>query len=101
MDKTLSTIGLCRRAGKLVYGYDAVAAEVKERPSAVGGVIIVADLSEKTKKEVRFVCEKSGTKVTEIAGTLDDIKNTIGKRTGVIAVLDAGLYDSIVNSNTH
>ena len=103
MDKTLTTIGLCRRAGKLIYGFDAVVGEMKAKPDGMGGVLITSDLSEKTKKEVRFECEKHGIKLTEIAGTLDDIKNIIGKRTGVLAVLDEGLYRSIVlsESNTH
>jgi ribosomal protein L7Ae-like RNA K-turn-binding protein len=101
MDKTLSTIGLCWRAGKLIYGFDAVAAQIKAKPDSVGGVLTASDLSEKTKKEVRFECDKYGIEVTVIAGTLDDIKNIIGKRTGVLAILDEGLYRTIVLSETN
>ncbi len=101
MDKTLSTIGLCRRAGKLIYGFDAVVGEMKAKADDIGGVLLASDLSGKTKKEVRFECEKYGVNVTEIAGTLDDIKGIIGKRTGVLAVLDEGLYRSIVLSETN
>ena len=103
MDNTLATLGLCRRAGKLVYGFDAVIDSirppdgVKGKPKP-GGVLIVSDLSEKTKKEVRFQCAKENVPVTELPHTLDDIKQVIGKRTGVLAVLDGGLYDSAVRS---
>jgi len=100
VNKTLSTIGLCRRAGKLIYGFDAVAAELVKPGAAVGGVLLAADLSEKSKKEVRFLCSKKNVAVTELAETLDDIKNAIGKRTGILAVLDKGLYDSVINK-TH
>mgnify|MGYP002625075898 CR=1 FL=1 len=98
MNNVLSTLGLCRRAGKLIYGFDAVAGELEKPDTAVCGVILASDLSEKSKKEVRFICAKKDTEVTEITETLDDIKNVIGKRTGIIAVLDAGLYKSIIKN---
>lgn len=99
MNNTLSTLGLCRRAGKLIYGFDAVAAELEKPAAAVCGVLLASDLSEKSKKEVRFICAKKGTAVTELTATLDDIKSVIGKRTGIIAVLDNGLYNSVINNN--
>lgn len=99
MNNTLSTLGLCRRAGKLIYGFDAVEAELKKENTAVCGVLTASDLSEKSKKEVRFVCAKKDTEVTELAETMDEIKTVTGKRTGIIAVLDSGLYRSVINKS--
>lgn len=99
MNNTLSTLGLCRCAGKLIYGFDAVAAELEKPGTAVCGVLLASDLSEKSKKEVRFICAKKDMAVTELTATLDDIKSVIGKRTGIIAVLDNGLYNSLTNNN--
>ncbi len=101
MNNRLATLGLCRRAGKLVLGFDAVIAEIKAPKKKVSGVLLAADLSEKTKKEVRYECEKAGTAVEEIPETLDDIKQITGKRAGVIAVLDDGLYGSAIKTITH
>ncbi|MBR5091756.1 MAG: ribosomal L7Ae/L30e/S12e/Gadd45 family protein [Ruminiclostridium sp.] len=98
MNNRLSTLGLCRRAGKLIYGFDAVIAEVKAPGSKVSGVLIAADLSEKTKKEVRYECGRADKPVTEIPETLDELKDVTGKRTGVIAVLDDGLYGSLIKT---
>ena len=39
--------------------------------------------------------------IETIYKTLDELKEITGKRTGVIAVLDAGLYGSVVKSITH
>ena len=80
-------------------GFDAVAEEVGK--GKVSGVLLTSDLSEKTKKEARFVCGKAGVPVNEIPETLDDIKDITGKRTGVIAVLDEGLYGSLIKSTNH
>ena len=52
MKNSLGTIGLCRRAGKLVFGFDAVKDEIIKPGGKVKGVILADDLSEKTKKEV-------------------------------------------------
>ncbi len=97
MNNRLGTIGLCIRAGKLVTGFDAVVAEIKSPKRKVSGVLLASDLSEKTKKEVRFECAKADVPVTEIPETLDELRQITGKRTGVMAVLDDGLYGSVTN----
>ena len=97
MNNRLGTIGLCRRAGKLITGFDAVTAEVRAPGTKAAGVLLASDLSEKTKKEIRFECGKKGVPVNEIPETLDDLKQVTGKRTGVLAVLDDGLYGSVIN----
>ena len=48
MNNILGTLGLCRRAGKLVFGFDAVADEVKNPKSKVYGVVLASDISEKS-----------------------------------------------------
>ena len=101
MNNRLTTIGLCRRAGKLITGFDAVVGEIKAQGRKVSGVLLAADLSDKTKKEVRFVCDKAQVAVTEIPETLDEIKEITGKRAGVMAVLDDGLYGSLIKSINH
>lgn len=98
MNNILGTVGLCRKAGKIVFGFDAVAAAVKDPNVKVGGILLAADLSEKSKKEVRFICEKFSVDVTETEITLDEFGSVLGKRTGIIAVTDAGFYGSITKS---
>lgn len=95
MNNILGTLGLCRRAGKLVSGFDAVADEVKNPKSKVYGVILASDISEKTEKEVRFICGKFKVPVETVNATLDEIGGVMGKRTGVIAILDKGLFKSV------
>lgn len=98
MNNFFGTIGLCRRAGKLLYGFDSVADEIKKPASKVAGVIIAEDLSEKSKKEVRFICEKYSVPVCEPKAAMAEIKQIMGKQTGILAVLDEGLFKSITKS---
>ena len=91
----LSTLGLYRKSGKVILGFDPVCDELKNPKSKIAGVVIAKDVSEKTQKEMRFFCDKYETMLFVCENTMDEIKNVIGKRTGVLAVLDEGLYKSL------
>lgn len=94
-DKFLSTLGLCRKAGLMIFGFDAVCEEIKKPGNKVAGVVTASDLSEKTLKEVKFICDKYGVTVYTCAAGMDQIKSVLGKRTGVIAITDKGLFASL------
>jgi predicted RNA-binding protein YlxR (DUF448 family) len=87
----LNTLGLCKRAGKMITGFDAVVADIAK----AAGVLITMDLSEKSKKEITFHCQKHGKKVVEINHTMLEIESVLNKKTGIIAILDGGLFKSL------
>lgn len=91
----LSTLGLCRKSGRLIHGFDPVCEELKNPKSKIAGVIIASDVSDKTQKEMNFFCDKYSVKLSQCGCTMDEIKTVLGKRTGVLAVLDEGLYSSL------
>ncbi len=63
--------------------------------SKAAGIILAADISPKTDKEIRFNAEKYGCEVVSAPFTMDDVKEALGKRTGIFLILDKGLYGSI------
>ena len=89
MNRALSALGLARRAGKLNWGFDTAVEAM--RSGACGVVILAADLSDKTKKNVRFEAEKYHVSVLEPAFTMEEISAAIGKKAGVLAVCDLSL----------
>ncbi|CCY18129.1 ribosomal protein L7Ae/L30e/S12e/Gadd45 family [Eubacterium sp. CAG:786] len=76
-------------------GFDAAVQEMTAPKSKAAGIILAADVSPKTEKEICFHAEKCGTPVVHGDFTMDDAKDAVGKRTGIFLVLDAGLYGSI------
>lgn len=88
----LSTLGLCRKSGRLIHGFDPVCEELKNPKSKISGVILASDVSDKTRKEMSFFCDKYSVKLSQCECTMDEIKTVLSKRTGVLAVLDEGLY---------
>jgi len=91
MDNILNTLGLCKRAGKLIVGFDAVVADIDK----AAGILVAADLSAKSKKEITFHCTKHSKKLVEINHTMNEIEAVLNKKTGIIAVLDNGLFTSL------
>ncbi len=94
-DAFLSRLGLARKAGKLSPGFAAV------KDSVTGGaaklVIIAADISQKSEKEVRFIC-KTAVKAERVKFTTFEISNAIGTKAGIISINDEGFAKSILNN---
>ncbi len=93
MTKFLSTLGLCKRAGKLVCGFDSVLEELKSPKSKAAGIVLACDVSEKTLKEAKYYGEKYGVPIFKSGHGMDEIKTVLNKKTGVLAVTDKGLFD--------
>lgn len=93
MNRALSALGLARRVGKLNWGFDTAVEAM--RSGACGVVILAADLSDKTKKNVRFEAEKYHVSVLEPAFTMEEISAAIGKKAGVLAVCDRGFAEKL------
>ena len=89
---------LCRRAGRLVIGFDAVVQELASPKSKAAGIVLASDVSPKTEKEIRFAADKRGTDVIRAGFTMDEAKNAVGKRAGIFLILDEGLYGSVRRS---
>ena len=58
-------------------------------------VLVAQDLSEKTRKNMRFEADRAGAALLETAFTMEDIAAAIGKKTGVLAVCDAGFAEKL------
>ncbi len=87
--KQQNSITLCKRAGKLVVGFDLVKSAMQLGEAEL--VVIASDISPKTKKEVLFFAENYEYEVVDTELTMDEIWYSIGKRAGVLAISDAGL----------
>ena len=91
-------LSMCRKAGKLVMGMDMV-----KDACALGNakaVFTANDLSAKSLKEVRYTCARYEVKLYARGMTRDEVALGIGKRTGVLAMTDAGFAKSCAKGLT-
>ncbi len=93
--KLLGTLGICRRAGHLILGFDAVCDLMKQRRAKC--VLTAADLSEKTKKELLFAGKEQHTLLYDLPYDKATISIALGlqKPVGVIATDDEGFAKAI------
>jgi ribosomal protein L7Ae-like RNA K-turn-binding protein len=90
--RALSCVGLCRRAGALITGFDACLRDIAKAKA----LFIANDISEKTAKEVRFHAGKRGKQLFLLPAAMDALGGVLGKRTGVLAVTDEGLAKTVI-----
>ncbi|MEG1778869.1 MAG: ribosomal L7Ae/L30e/S12e/Gadd45 family protein [Oscillospiraceae bacterium] len=92
-NKILSLIALCKKAGKLVQGFDVAAEAVATGKAA--GVFLSEDLSPKSKRSITFICEENGIIPQTMPVTMDELAFYIRKRVGILVVTDDGLAKKI------
>lgn len=93
-EKWLNLLTICRKAGKLVMGFDPAKEEIIA--GRAEGIFVAKDISPKTKKEIEFFCEKQNVLVCEIEFKMEDIANAVGRKAGVLAVCDKGFAKRLI-----
>ena len=92
-NKLLSLLGIARRAGRLSLGNDPALEAMRNGQTCV--ILVANDLSKRTLKCVCFAAEEAHIDVLTMNETMDEIGAALGKRTGVIAVNDAGFANKM------
>lgn len=85
----LDALGICKRAGKISFGFETVKTAMQKCQVEV--VFLAKDLSEKSRKEMHFLCKQFEVEIVETKFDMQTLGGSIGKKTGIIAVLDSGL----------
>ncbi|MCM1298654.1 MAG: 50S ribosomal protein L7 [Firmicutes bacterium] len=93
----ISTLGLMKKTGVIITGFDAVGRELKDVKSKLAGIVLARDLSEKSKKETVFLRDKyrSDVKIAALDADMEEIGGVLGKKTGIIAITDDGFWRSV------
>ena len=87
-------IGICRKAGKLCCGHDAVKESVVKNRAVL--VFFSSDASERLKDEMKNLAIKStGTKLSLSPFSSDEFFAAIGKKSSVFSVTDEGFANKI------
>ena len=93
----LSTLGLMKKTGCLIVGFDAVKRELAAPGSMVKGIALSNDISQKTKKEILFYRDKYRPEldIAELDADMKQIGDIIGKKTAIAAITDEGFWKVI------
>ncbi len=93
--KTLSLLGLARRAGKLQWGFDAVVLCTRERKAAL--LLCARDISEKTYRNISFEGARGGIPVLRLPEDRSTVGHACSVKAGVLAVTDEGFAAALLS----
>ena len=82
-------LSLCRKAGALVTGFEAVKDSVFQGRAQL--VLCAGDLSDGSRRRIGFVCETQGTPCCGMAETQAALRHICKRPTGIFAVTDPEL----------
>lgn len=93
-DKFLSMLGIARKAGAAVLGFEKTRDTLKSGNVCV--VCVCSDISEKTLKELLFFAQKTQTPIIQYNADMFAFSNAVGTKTGIIAVTDRGIANKLM-----
>ncbi len=94
VSKLVSSMTMCRRAGKLLLGFDAVKEAAQQK--RVHCVLLASDCAPKTEKEIRYFC--SEIPCEKLPFSMQDMTAYFTKRTAVFGVADAGFAAAMLKT---
>ena len=92
-EKILTLLGFARKAGRLAVGTQATETSIKRGKSRLA--LVASDISGKSAKEIRFLCDKHDTSFGVLPFDTYDITKAIGTKAGILSVEDDGFADAI------
>lgn len=98
-DKTLTLLGFASKSGNISYGADSVKEALKKNKAKL--VIIAKDISEKSRKEIKFFASKNNTEVIDSEFDIDTLSHSIGKKGGIISVNEIGFANALRGGNAN
>jgi len=95
MDRSLATLGMAKKAGRLAIGGEAVAIAARHRKAKL--IITASDASASSVRRAKHGAETCGTKHIAVPYTMFELGNVAGRGSpGTIAFLDKGFAESFI-----
>ncbi len=93
VNRAIGLIGICKKANKLVQGFDVVAESAQN--GEISAIYMAKDISPKTQKEMLFACADTNIPIVSLGITMDELGQILGRRVGVIGITDSGLAEKL------
>lgn len=95
-NKLCGLLGIAKRSGHILIGFDAVRAALLAKKARL--VLLAADCSAKTEKELRFADRDSVCPIQKVAETKDELAAALGleKPVAVAATDDSGFAKAML-----
>ncbi|MDD6276820.1 MAG: ribosomal L7Ae/L30e/S12e/Gadd45 family protein [Clostridia bacterium] len=93
-DSTLSLLGLCRKAGKISFGFEACRPSIRSGKARL--CLVSSDASERVCDKILVAAKENGVKTVLLKYTMYDLKDATGVKAAVATVDDEGFAKSVM-----
>ena len=99
-NKLCGLLGMCRRSGHILIGFDAVRAALLAKKTRL--VLLASDCSPKTEKELRFAAQNTTCPIHAVDVTKEEMAAALGlqKPVAVAATDDVGFAKAMMKHST-
>jgi len=100
-NKLAGLLGIARRSGHILLGFDAVRAALLAGRAQL--VLLASDCSPKTEKELRFAGQDKACPIVQVDGSKEEFSAALGlqKPVAAIATDDSGFAAAMQKHGTH
>lgn len=96
MNKIYSMLGIAKKGSKISIGFDVTSLDIRDKKSQL--VLIASDASDKTKKNIKFFCDKYEVKYIEY-GEKEILGKSLGRKVvSVLSVNDTNIASYLLNN---
>ena len=96
-NKLLALLGFAAKSGNLSYGMAKARESLSKRKAKLA--VSAADVSEKSRKEIGFFCEKHKVKLLVLEGVdISAVSDAGGRRCGILTINDSGFADAFLKA---
>lgn len=92
-DKVLGLLGFASKSGNLSFGMDSTKESLAKAKTKL--ILVAADISEKSLKEITFFAQKQGKEVISVEYSSDTLASATGRKGGILSVNDEGFAKAI------
>ncbi len=92
-NKLLPILGLCKKAGRLKYGFDSVKETLRKKEANL--LVFASDTSEKTKGRIERLAAEQNIRTICAPFSMSELAHALGlgKNTAIAAICDKGLAE--------
>lgn len=92
-DKFLALLGFAAKSGNISFGANNVKESLKRKKAKL--VIVANDISEKSRKEIRFFAENAQIELINVNYDIAALSHATGKKGGIISINEIGFANAI------
>lgn len=93
-DSALSLLGLCRKAGKISFGFEACRPSIRSGKAKL--CLVSSDASPRVREKILIAARENNVKTVSLKYTMFDLKEATGVKAAVVTIDDEGFAKSVL-----